>query len=266
MMTGAVSVVCEVVLFLSCVVCVRHVYKCHSIQKSLDFPLGWILGISLIGLGSLLGALRYSGAHIQILGSDIVVYHVMVSHIAGFFGAMNIALSSYLSIATPFQWFQSGKLNRQIREYMPYVLCVVFAILQYYEYYGLGGVTLLNVQMPVMHCRITVGDLVKLGPTVFMVLLLVWASVLILAGKVSGVRRSKCSYLIAAILVFYVADQLKNSGISFSLFNNSTILKVNCGYGCNALVLSSVDLFHLVLSVAVFCFANVSWPSLSLWA
>ena len=264
MIERPVSVVCEIVLILSCLFSIRHVYH-HTYRSGsplFQFPaLGWLFGFCLIGLGALLGALCYSNMfQLVILDRDLHFYHRMISRFAGYFGAMNIALASFLSIAAPLHFVtSSGKVNSLLQRFVPVGLCLLFAIVQYLDWYGMGAVALIDVRLlDMMHCRVMVGDFVRFGPAIAMVFLLVWSCYNLLSGSVSGIRKSKSQYLVAAILLFAISDHIAHS--TFQLSMNGLKFHSSGCVGCRSLVLEPVDMFHLGVAAAVYCFANVAWP------
>lgn len=230
------SVLCEVLLVLSCFNACLHVRKRYGSSLSIESLNCWLIAFANIGIGAVLGALNYAGFH-QVIW-DIPRLHSLVSRIGEFFGVMNLFLAAYMSV-------DEGPVS--IPRYISNIFVGAFAGIQYLY---------LNTRDETVAAVVHWAPLLSVA-TLFLV------SVQALIRGARGVKRSKCWHLIAALGALVMAQEMLTGNFTATLSNNSNLLYKMCS-NCHRLTLESVDLFHIVLSAAVFLFMNVAHPTLYL--
>jgi hypothetical protein len=222
------SVLCEIILVGVCIFSILSIQRTHKRVRGVIARESWLLGFSSLGMASLFGALNYSGLYytpgIPTTTYTIPQLHSLFTEIASFFGAMNLVIAAYSSIDQPPRIFSKSSI----------------------QYFALGLIAGLQVWM-LFEVRRTPLQyaIVKFVPLVSMIVLLIQAIAGVLFRKTSGVKRSRCLWLILGIVVFALADNSRIHGASLVL---------------PPIVLATVDVYHLLLSLAVFCFANVAHP------
>jgi hypothetical protein len=235
----SLSVLCEILLFLSCLNACLHVRKRYGSSLSIENVNCWLIAFANIGIGALLGALNYAGFHQTIYnGWNIPRLHSLVSRIGQFFGIMNLFLAAYMSI-------DQGPIS--IPRYTSSIFVGAFAGIQYLY---------LNARDE------TLTAIVQWAPFLSAAILSL-VSVSALIKGVTGLKKSKCWYLIAALATLVMAQEMLTGNFTATLSNNSNLLYKLCSH-CNRITLDSVDLFHICLSFAVFLFMNVAHPTLYL--